>query len=191
MAVITVSRQRGSAGDYVASLVASMLSYKLISKQSIIIEAQKRQLIDPGTAHELGEGKPPLLERFVKDRSRLVYAMRSILRELAIEGNAVIVGRGGHMELKDRIDLFNVRIIADSETRIARIMKEDGTERVQAIKRLKQSDKDRSEYVKHFFLVDWSDPELYDIVINTSRISPDVAARLIIQAARHLGAAES
>ena len=51
---------------------------------------------------------------------------------------------------------------------------------------LKQSDKERSEYVKHFFLVDPSDPELYDIVINTSRILPDAAARLIVQAARRM-----
>ena len=112
--------------------------------------------------------------------------MRSIMREAVIEGNAVVVGRGGHIELKDRVDLLKVRIIAPLDTRIARIRRENGIERTQAIKMLKQSDKERSKYVKHFFLVDCSNPELYDMVINTDRISPDAAARLIVQAMRQI-----
>jgi cytidylate kinase len=186
MAVITISRQLGSAGDYIAGLVASMMSYKLVNKQSIIMEAQRRGLMDTEAANEIGEGRPTLLERFDKNRSRAFYAMRSILREAANEDNAVIVGRGGHVELRDQTDVLNVRIIAHFETRIARIIQENGMERTEAARMLKQSDKERCKYVKHFFLVDCSDPELYDIVINTSKISPDAAARLIVQAARQV-----
>ena len=36
----------------------------------------------------------------------------------------------------------------------------------------------------HFFLLDWAEPELYDLVISTSRVPPDVAANLIVQAVR-------
>ena len=186
MSVITISRQLGSAGDYIASMLASMLSYRLVNKQSLLMEAQRRGMIAPGAVNEIGEGKPPLLERFYKDKSRAIYAVRSILREVAIEGNVVIVGRGGNVELKDHKDILNVRMIADFEARTARIMKEEGINKAQAIKMLKQSDKDRSEYVKHFFLMDNSDPELYDIVINTSKISPDTTARLILQAERQI-----
>ena len=191
MAVVTISRQMGSAGDYIANMLASTLSYGLVNKQSIIMEAQGRGVIASEIADGIGEGKPPLLERFIKTRSEAVYAMRSILREAAMEGNAVIVGRGGNMELKERKDVLNVRIIADVEARTARVIQERGLDKGQAAKTLKQSDKERSEYVKHFFLVDPSDPELYDIVINTSRISPDAAARLIVQAARPIGTTRS
>ncbi len=191
MAVVTISRQLGSAGDYIASLVASMLSCKLVNKGSIIAEAQRRGMIEPGSADGIGEKKPPLLERFMRRKSQAVYAMRSIMREAAMEGNVVIVGRGGNMELRERSDTLNVRIIAHRKTRIDRVRQEYGVDEVRAIKMLKQSDKERSEYVKHFFLMDPSDPKLYDIVINTSRISPDAAARLIAQAARNIGAATS
>lgn len=187
MAVITISRQLGSAGDYIAGLVASTLSYRLVNKQSLIMEAQRRGDIAPEVADEIGEGKPPLLGRFDRNRSKAVYAMRSIMRDMASEGNTVIVGRGGHIELKDRTDVLRVRIIADREIRISRIQREDGVGRTQSVKILKKSDKERSEYTKHFFLADCSDPKFYDIVINTSRILPDAAARLIEQAARRLG----
>lgn len=186
MSVITISRQYGSAGDYVASLVASMLSYKLVNKQSIIMEAQRRGMIERKIAHEIDDGKPTILERFIKHRSRAIYAIRSMIRETAINGNAVIVGRGGNMELRNLTGVVNIRIVADFETRIARVMEEDKINRPQAIKMLKKSDKERYDYVKYFFMVNLSDPNLYDIVINTSRIMPDAAARLIIQTIRSI-----
>ncbi len=191
MAVITISRQLGSAGDYIASMVASMLSYKLVNKRNILMEAQRYGIIEPGTADEIGEGRPPILERFIRNKSRAVYALRTLMQETAIEGNVVILGRGGNMELRKRSDVLKIRIIADFETRIARIMKENEVDKAQARKMLKKSDKERSEYVKHFFLVDSSNPELFDIVINTTSISPDAAARLIIQAVRQVGSAET
>ena len=184
MAVITVSRQLGSAGDYIAGLVASMLAYRLVNRQNIIMEAQRSGLIDMEIADAVSEGKPPLLERFDRKKSRAVYAIRSILRELGSTGNAVIVGRGGQAELKDYAEVLNVRVIADFETRVARIMQDNEIGRSQAVRMLKQSDKERTRYVKHFFLINISDPGFYDLVINTSRISPDMAANLIVQAVR-------
>lgn len=184
MAVITISRQLGSAGDYIADLVASSLSYRLVSKQSIIMEAQRRGTIDARAVNRIGEWKPSLLDRFDRHTSHAIYEMRSILREEASEGSAVILGLCGNIELKERSDILRVRIIADTETRISRIRQENGVDRAQAIGMLKQSDKERSNYAKHFFLIDISNPELYDIVINTSRISSDAAARLIEQIAR-------
>ena len=191
MAVITISRQLGSAGDYIAGLVASAMSYRLVNKQSLVMEAQRRGEIAPKIADEIDEGKPSLLGRFDRGSSRAVYAMRSMLRDVASEGDAVIVGRGGHIELKDRTDVLKVRIIADLEIRISRIEREDDVGRTQAIRMLKKSDKERRDYTKHFFLADCSDPKFYDIVINTSRISPETAARLIQQASRQFAAARS
>ena len=189
MAVITISRQLGSAGDYIANMVASMLSYKLVNKRNILMEAQRRGMIESGAADGISEGKPPLLERFIRSKSRAVYAIRTLMQETAIEGNAVILGRGGYVELINRSDVLKIRIIAYFETRIARIMKENEVGKAQAREMLKKSDKERSGYVKHFFLMDSSNPELYDIVINTTSISPDAAVRLIVQAVRQVGSA--
>jgi len=189
MAVVTISRQLGSGGDYVGNMVASMLSYKLANKRSLLMEAQRRGMVESGVVDEIGEGKPPVLERFMRRKSRAVYAIRSLIQETAVEGNAVIMGRGGNVELKKRRDVLKVRIIADSETRIARIMRESEVNKAQAMRMLKKSDKERSAYVKHFFLVDASNPELYDIIINTTNISPDAAARLIVQVVRQFGSA--
>lgn len=186
MKVITISRQMGSEGDHIANLVSSMLDYRLVGRQGIITEAQKRGLITPEITHEVIERRPSFLSKFDEGRTHAVYSIRSIVREVAAKGEVVIVGLGANLELGDHTDTFDVRIIADPEARIARIEQESKLKRAQAIKALQQSDRESAEYVEHFFLFDWSDPQLYDLVINTTRILPDVAARLILQATHHL-----
>lgn len=187
MTVITISRQAGSAGDHIAGMVASMLGYRLVDRGTLISEVQRRGLVEPEFADEIRERRPPLLAMFDEKRTRAVYAMRSILREIATKGEVVAVGFGANMELRDYMDVFSVRLIADLESRAARIMRENDVVKERVVKMLKQSDRESAEYVKHFFLVDWADPELYDLVINTSKIAPKVAARLIISAVRHIG----
>ena len=105
---------------------------------------------------------------------------------MAAKGQVVIVGLGANLELREHTDTFDVRVIADLKIRIARIEQETKLGRAQAKKALRQGDRESSEYVKHFFLSDWSDPQHYDLVINTTRIPPDVAARMIVRATHHL-----
>ena len=186
MNVITISREMGSEGDHIAGLVASMFGYKLVDRQAVIKEAQKRGLIAPKIAQEVIERRPPFLAKFDERRTSAIYSLRSLLREMAAKGEVVIVGLGANLELKEHIETFDVRVVADLEVRIARIEHESKLSREQAKKALKQGDRESAEYVNHFFLSDWSDPEHYDLVINTTRIPADVAARLIILATRHL-----
>lgn len=40
--------------------------------------------------------------------------------------------------------------------------------------------------MKRFYGVDWSDPQLYHMIINTSKMSPELAAKIIIDAAQRL-----
>jgi len=186
MDVITMSRQMGSEGDHIASLVSSMLDYRLVDRQAVIIEAQKRGLMTPEIAHEVIERRPPFLAKFDERRIKAVYSIRSMVREIAAKGEVVFIGLGANLELKDHTETFDVRLIADLETRIARMEQESKLNRGRAVKALKQGDRESAEYVRHFFLSDWSDPQLYDFVINTTKIPPDVAARSILQATYHL-----
>jgi len=188
MAIITISRQMGSGGDQIGSLVASILGYRLIDKSFLLAEAQRRGLIDAETANTMSDGKPGFLDHFDEQRIRAFYAIRSILKELASKDNLVIIGRGGHLELKDYTSIIRVRVIADHGIRITNLMQEKGISKGKAKKLISQNDKEQSEYIKHFFLTRHSDEKHYDLIINTSRISYSVCASVIIQAAREVGA---
>jgi cytidylate kinase len=111
-------------------------------------------------------------------------------------GNMVIVGRGGQMILRDHPDVLHVRVEARLEERILRVRGDaefasrrysDSVDARRAAQALIEANDDASaDYLKHFYDVDWSDPLLYHLVINTSKLALDQAARLIVEAARQL-----
>ena len=51
---------------------------------------------------------------------------------------------------------------------------------------MQTSDRERAEYVQEEYGVDWQSPSLYDLIINTSRLSVEAVVSLIVTAARAL-----
>ena len=112
-----------------------------------------------------------------------IEGIRKVMRELAAGGNVVVVGRGGHLILKDVPGVLSVGVVARLEDRIATIMERERVDREQAQETLTARDKARAYYFRRFFGVDDpDDPELYHMVINTSDVSLDCAAELVVQA---------
>ena len=97
-----------------------------------------------------------------------------IISELGQQENVLIVGRGGQCILKDEASIVNIRIISAMADRVARLITENPElSESQAQKQIEDMDKKSREYIKFYFKEDWSNPKLYDIVINTSRINDD------------------
>jgi len=99
-----------------------------------------------------------------------------VISELGQQTNVLIVGRGGQCILREQPDVVNIRIIAAMADRVARLRSENpDLNEAQAQKQIESMDKKSREYIKFYFKEDWSNPKLYDIVINTSRINDDKA----------------
>ena len=85
------------------------------------------------------------------------------------------------MLLKDIPRVLRVRIIAPFEVRVrnmARTLKgRDEIERA-----LRNRDRESGGFLRHHYQADWNDPLLYDMLINTEKVSSAEAARLIIEA---------
>jgi len=105
-------------------------------------------------------------------------------------GNVVIVGRGGQILLKKYPDVLHVRIEAPMEDRIQReklqlkLEKQMPLDTIEtrrvAQDLIEQRDAASADYLKHFYGIDWSDPLHYHLVINSSKLSPDLAAQVIV-----------
>lgn len=110
-------------------------------------------------------------------------------------GNIVIVGRGGQIILKDKPEVIHVRIEADIEDRLVRVRSHpaqitqtfsDSVEARRAAQNIIDTfDTGSADYLKRFYGVDWSDPMLYHLIINTSKLSIEQAANLITEATQH------
>jgi cytidylate kinase len=108
-------------------------------------------------------------------------------------GSMVIVGRGGQVLLKDRPGVIHVRIVAPTELRIQRVKDQlmgdahnifpdlDHHFEIEARDYVIQRDAASADFLKHYYHVDWADPLLYHLVLNTGKLTVPQAVQTIIQ----------
>ncbi len=115
-----------------------------------------------------------------------VYAktITAIIQELGHRQGIVILGRGSQVILKDLPHALHVLTLAPLELRIERWAQRESITLDEASKRLHDLDRGRADFHRKFFKVDPNDPSLYDLVIDTGRLSYEAAAEVIGLAAR-------
>jgi cytidylate kinase len=180
MAAVTVSRQLGSLGFEVAQTAADLLGYRLVWRD--LINQAARIAGSPEAAlaaiDDLGLlGICPSPEACQAYRQ----AVQQIMQEHAIQGNVVIIGRAGQMILSGWPEVLHVRVIAPRPLRIERLAARQEISLESALAQVEASDRHRRSYLKRFYNVQWDDPNLYDLVINTAHLAPIAAAQLITQ----------
>ncbi len=218
MAVITLSREFGSGGRMIARRVCEALDYRFFDKQLIMqvaaeIGLSEADIVDYperhykvkslrdrlaaafGSGARGGEAKataPTLtwggLEARM-DEDWCVELVNNTIRAAYKQGNVVILGRGGQAVLRDMPGVLHVRVKAPLETRLRRLQEVEGLDRREARRQIARHDQDSARYLKRVFNVDWDDPFLYHLIINTGRWEPEAAAQLVVDAARQLAAA--
>jgi len=180
MSVITISRQLGSLGTEVAQNVAHELSYQYVDKEKI-----GKALADFGLPQiaidKLDEKKPPFWDAWVIERKRFSHYIRMVVYDFAQKNNVVIVGRGGQVFLRDLPGVLHVRIIAPFEVRMRRIMEQEAIDEKEAARVLRRNDRDSAGFIRAFFDEDWDDPGLYDLLLNTQKISAGTTSKLIVE----------
>jgi cytidylate kinase len=89
------------------------------------------------------------------------------MEKAAAAGNCVIVGRGAPYFLRDRADRFSVFLYAPRVEKIRRL-RELGKSQKEAEELVDTVDRDRMEFVRHYFGADWPTRCLYHMMINTA-----------------------
>ena len=106
------------------------------------------------------------------------------LDQVAKDGNAVIVHRAGAVELADAEQVSRVGIFAEWDDRVNRVMAREGLHDAALAERIiSEREKAQKEYFHKMHKADPEDPDLYDLVINTSDNNIDIAT---IQVSRHV-----
>jgi len=202
MAVITLSRQSGSEGDEIAQILCERLGYQYFDKK---VMAQLGAQMGLATDFDAGidrHAAKSLLERWFGnyqnpfgDASGWTFGARSDAREgISVahlvelmyagydKGNVVVVGRGGQAALAGKPDVLHVRVVAPMELRIKRRQEGEGLTAEIARQKVHERDAGDVDWIKRYFDRDINDPTLYDLIINTAKITPAAAADLIINA---------
>lgn len=179
---ITVSRKMGTHGSEIAKRVASELGYHFYDTKAINHMAQELGFL--GSVREIDEKVPSIFQRVFSPRP-MVYLERlySVIYELAKQGNAVFLGRGSHLLLRDFPCALHVRVTASPETCIRTLLAQ-GLSREAAARAIKRTDDERSAFVRFAFGVDWEDPARYDLVLNMDKLSVTLAVSTVLHMIR-------
>lgn len=203
---VTISRQVGSAGEEVAQQVAQGLGFRYIDYQ-VIQGAAREAGVSPETVSE-AEHSPSLLTRILESLARNpsmpvaawadpvplatspLYTstdyrrfIEAVIRDLAAEGNCVIVGHAAQVILRDRLDTLRVLVTGSAGPRARRVMAGMNVDEKTALKTVERTDSERVDYFKRFYDTGWLTPCTYDLCINTDHLNPGEAASIVLQAA--------
>src|SRR5439155_15467712 len=80
-----------------------------------------------------------------------------------------------------------VRLVAPMDRRVRRVMELLHVDRAAAMEHLGRADSVHMGYLKYAVNVDWTDPSLYDLTVNTARFPEDRAVDLIVASVNILG----
>ncbi len=185
MKLITVSRQSGSLGTDAARAAADKLGCTFLDRESLEQELARRGLPE-SSLERYDERRPAFWEIFSADRNRYLHFLRSVVYESARRGKAVVLGRGGQALLGGLAGALHVRLIAPLPLRIARLQEAYRCDRQKAEQMLRHTDRDRAGFHRFFFNIDWEEPSLYDLVINTGRMAVEGVVELIAAAVREV-----
>jgi len=178
MSIITVSRGSYSRGKEVAEKVGERLGYQVLSRE-VILEASKEFNVSEIKLVRAIHDAPSILDRIGYKKDKYIAFVRSAILQHFRKDNVVYCGLAGHFFAKDIPHVLKVRIIADLDERIRGEVEREGISRKEALRIIKDDDKERRKWSKHLYGIDTWDPSLYDIVIHIRKMTTSDAVDVV------------
>ena len=172
--IISISREHGTNGKEIGRLVAKKLNIPFYDKEEIKKFAIQNKMIDNNYTEE--EIYDKFLSLDVKKEAIINQA--KVIKKIANNGDAVIIGRCADYILNDNDNLVKVFIYAPLDYKIKNIMKNYGDNEKEAKKHIIASDKSRAAYYGVIANKVWGDKNNYDLCID-ARIGNENVVKII------------
>ena len=160
--IISISREHGTNGKEIGRMVAKKLNMPFYDKEEIKEFAIKNNMISTNYSDE------EIYDNFLSlDASKeAIINQTKVLKKIANNGNAVIVGRSADYILKENKNLIKVFIYAPIDYKIKNVMQNYGDTKKDAKSHILKSDKSRASYYSAIANKTWGDKNNYDLCID-------------------------
>ncbi len=191
--IITIARGFGSGGRTIGKMLSEDLGIKYYDKDLIrlaseesginerffglVDEKLKGSFIRKGGVYK-GDLISPDSSEFTSDQNLFNYQAK-IIKQLADKEPAIIVGRCADYILRDRDDVIRVFIYSDMATAVRNVVEMYGVNEKEARRMIEKTDRERSEYFRHYTGLDWENAKNYNLCLDTSRLSYDECVDII------------
>ena len=184
MPIVTLSHEIGAGGPEIGQKLAERLSLHYVDQELISQAALRYGLLEEKLS-SLDDSKPSLLERFDAETRRYLTVLQTALYEFAEQDRVVLMGRSGQWLLRGIPHVFRVRVMAPFDLRVKHLGKRlsdqmgEHTNPRMVHDMARRDDTEKIGRMRYLYEVDVRDPALYDLVINTEKLSIDAAVELI------------
>ncbi len=192
--LVTISREFGSGGRVIGRIVAEKMNLPFYDKEIIDMAVEKsglsREVIETAelraksslsysfaSAMTFGEG---FIAEPLSMNEKLFITQFDVIRQIGETGEGVIIGRCADYVLRDLPGVTNVFIYAEFEDRVKRCIDIYGEDPETIESKIKDYDKARANYYNYHTSQKWGKCSNYNLAINSSYISDEQAADLIV-----------
>jgi len=191
MPVITMTQEMATLGKDVALGVCEALGLEQVRHEVGDVVAGKMH-VKKSLIRRLRDGKASTIERWAADEKTISIFTAEEVFDLAVRGNVLIRGWGATQWLRPVAHIPSIKVCSPMPLRIKRLMARLETDDESlARKEIRVDDAARATRMSEHFDVTWGDPSLYDLTVNTERVSVATCVDLVVALARSTEFAET
>ncbi len=197
--LVTISREYGSGGRIIGKMLAEKLNVPFYDKELIELAAKEsgysEEMIENAelraknsfaynlaSALSFNEG---MGSANLSVNEKLFLAQFQVIKEIGNTGQGVIVGRCADYVLREMSGVTNIFIYGEYEDRVARAVNVYGDEKEKIKELINTYDKARQNYYNYHTGQKWGEYKNYNLAINSSYITEEEAANLIVDYVQH------
>ena len=185
--IISIGREFGSGGHYIAERLAERLGIPLLDKNLIQRVADDKGYSEEAIRQFDEKGTSILFSRSINGYTssaseNIAQAQFEVLRRDAKDGKSfVVVGRCAEDVLADQPALISIFVRSTTEAKKARIMRIYELSEDKALSMMKKMDRERKFYHNYYCHHKWGDSRGYDLTINSALLGLEGTVDLIEQ----------
>lgn len=191
--VITIEREYGSGGRllgkalseelgipyYDDEIIRTASEYAAVGEEYFRLNDEKPGKRLFGQARDV-IGKPRVAGNITNPDNLFRFEAEAI-RKMADRGSCIFIGRSADFvldatEFGEFVSLF---VYCDMASKVRRVMEVDAVDAEEAMSRIQKINRQRRDYCRYYTGNNWGDPMLYDLPLNTTKLTIPQTAELV------------
>lgn len=191
--VITIEREYGSGGRLLGKALSEELGIpyyddeiiRTASEHAAVGEEYFRLNDEKPGKRLFGQardviGKPRVAGNITNPDNLFRFEAEAI-RKMADRGSCIFIGRSADFvldatEFGEFVSLF---VYCDMTSKVRRVMEVDAVDAEEAMSRIQKINRQRRDYCRYYTGNNWGDPMLYDLPLNTTKLTIPQTAELV------------
>ena len=191
--VITIEREYGSGGRLLGKALSEELGIpyyddeiiRTASEHAAVGEEYFRLHDEKPGKSLFGQardviGKPRVAGNITNPDNLFRFEAEAI-RKMADRGSCIFIGRSADFvldatEFGEFVSLF---VYCDMASKVRRVMEVDAVDAEEAMSRIQKINRQRRDYCRYYTGNNWGDPMLYDLPLNTTKLTIPQTAELV------------